>query len=65
LRHLQIMAATRASLLPATSNPNAWSSKGAHAGTSKWYHLHRRHRPARLHLAHRGVHRPDQQALHF
>jgi hypothetical protein len=35
LRHLQIMAATRASLLPATSNPDAWSSKGAHTGTSK------------------------------
>ena len=29
------MAATRASLLPATSIPNAWSSKGALAGTSK------------------------------
>ena len=29
------MAATRASLLPATSTPDAGSSKGAHAGTSK------------------------------
>jgi hypothetical protein len=30
-----------------------------------WYRLHRRHRPARLQLAHRGVHRPDNQALRF
>jgi hypothetical protein len=35
LRHLRIMAATCASRLPATSNPDAWLSKGAHAGTSK------------------------------
>ena len=28
-RHLRILATTRASLLPATSDPNAWPSKGA------------------------------------
>ena len=33
--HLRIMAVTRASLLSATSTPDAGSSKGAHAGTSK------------------------------
>jgi hypothetical protein len=30
-----------------------------------WYCRHRRHRPARLYLAHRGVSRLCHQALHF
>jgi hypothetical protein len=34
-----------------------------HRTLQGWYRLHRRHWPTRLWLAHRGVHRPDQQAL--
>jgi hypothetical protein len=34
-----------------------------HRTLQGWYCLHRRHRPTRLWLAHRGVHRPPQQAL--